>query len=206
MMDNKKINFFMRNMRFVILAVIIFITIIGCDGGLTPAKYRQWVENEKNGLLQKQSKNGYKFLLQYEPLEYIVVRESQSSSVSQDVLNKRTGALNGFVYFALKILNDKNQNAFNNDSVINKNYYLFDMQKDFKLINNKNDTLLCAFYQYENHGGVNPDEILLGFDRTNKIINEGFTLLYDANILGLGKMTFKFNKEVLQRIPKLKTI
>lgn len=193
----------MRKIISIILILIFICNYYSCsDGSLRAEQYQQWVENEKNKLIQKQLINDYQIILQYEPLEYIVVKESQGKNVSKELLKKRTSELTGFTYFDLKILNSKNQNAFNNEAKTNKNYHLFDMQKDFCLIINNNDTVGCCFYLYESHGGVSPDEILLGFENSNI---DGFTLMYNADILGIGKIKFNYNKEILQRIPKLKT-
>ncbi len=194
----------MKQICFFVIICLFCAQLFSCgQRSLSSKEYLEWVENEKNGLLQKNIVNGFQFYLQYEPLEYIVVKESQKNEISKEYLEKRKKELEGYTYFTLTILNNNNQSPFKTDSADIAGYHEMSMQQDFSFVCSSMDTLPCTFYLFENHGGISPDKILLGFENNSNLITNGFTLIYNAKILKLGSIRFSYSKEDLQQIPEL---
>lgn len=190
----------------MIAALCLSAALTGCDSGsLGPRKFKSWIEDEKNGLKRSVEQNGYRFMLQYKPVEYVVVMEEQKDRITKAVLNQRKEELGGMVYFNLSILNPEGKSAFAENTVPgDPDYHQFNIQQDFYLVS-ANDTLPCLMYHYENHGGISPDVMLLGFENREKLSESGFSFIYADRVLNCGIVKTDYDKNTILNIPKLKT-
>ena len=150
--------------KLIILTSLFFSW--GCgEKELSPIEFVQWVENPKNRLLVEEQIENYRFKLQYQPAEYLVVNELREEELKKEVLEKSMKNKEGLQYYTLK-MSMNNSAVFSGkliqDSVLNHlNYH---MKDDFYLMEGE-DTLSCKLFHYENTNGLTPyDAFVLGFE------------------------------------------
>jgi hypothetical protein len=195
--------------RLYILSCLCFIflgLLAGCNrNSLSPVKLKAWVEDQKNGLKQTAIKANYTFTLQYTPPDYMVVMDKKTKDILQSDYEEALLKFKGLVNFNLTILDKNSPLSFEGDAGISgAEYHNFGIQQDFKLVTG-NDTLPCAMYQYESHGGISPDKMLVAFENKDDKYLKGFSFLYNDKILKTGPVVFNYRPETLISIPKLKT-
>ena len=82
-------------------------------------------------------------------------------------------------------------------------YYTSHVQRDLKLVVGS-DTLDCSLSHFERTYGVAPyNTLVLAFDGGQES-EEGFSLIYDDRVLGLGRTKFTIDQKDLDRLPTLK--
>jgi len=206
MINLKRKSISVFSVPLVIVWVIFLILVIACDeGGLSPIEYKKWVEDENNGLKQELVVDSIIFLLQYTPVDYLVVNEKKSEEITATELHTMREKRKALVCFKLTILNPDRTGYFSQASEKSFGaYHLFSIENDFKLTCNA-DTIDCLMYQYENHGGISPDCMLIGFSNKNIDINNGFDVVYVDKIMHIGNVVFSYNKETIKSIPNLIT-
>lgn len=199
------------NIKIVWLVSAIFFYSCNSVKKVDPIEYIKWVEDENNGLKRTKEIGDYVFELQYQPIDYMALREvndiNNVNRAEMDSIKKQLEALD---YYKLKIkssgdaANPLSTGLGSNDEYYYRlEYFANEVKTDLSLVNG-NDTFYCVLHHFEyNHNIVPYHTILIGFEniRTKEIENR--TFIYDDNIFGVGNIKFTFDKTDLKNIPEL---
>jgi hypothetical protein len=191
------------------------IFIPGCknNNSLPPTEYAKWIENEKNGLKIKKTIGEYEFILQYKPVEYVVVMEEKNERLEKKTLDNRIEKLNGLQYFNLRLkstdekINVMNVNVKDDMDYNNKlNYFTFAMQQDVHLVEG-NDTLNCSLFQFERNYELAPYvDFVMAFEKPKTKEGESDKqFVFDDKFLGIGAVKIVIDKNSVKNIPQLIT-
>jgi hypothetical protein len=181
--------------------------------GLPVNEYMNWVENKNNGLSVEKNIGEITFSALYKPYSYLAVMELKNDSLNEKKIKSKIKEYEGLQYFTFKIAANNQQQELlrvnigsEGDYYSRLEYFSFEMQHDFKLIEGK-DTLDCALYHYERVYGLAPyATLVLGFPFAKGEQQKPYqnkTISYTDKIFGAGKVNMTFKGENLNRIPAL---
>jgi hypothetical protein len=177
---------------------------------LTPLEYVVWVENPDNGLKVERSWDHYKLTLQYEPLEYVTLKDIGKLEVTAAEFNKKKKEFGNYQYYLLTIKDTLGNEELLKSDLNDKNeyysrveYFSFEMQKDL-LLAEGTDTLNCLLHHFERIYGIAPyATFILAFEKTKHSDESNKTLIYSDRALGIGIAKIKIREENLENIPEL---
>lgn len=93
---------------------------------------------------------------------------------------------------------------YDGDVYIRNEYFAYQAQKDFRLINGS-DTIGCKLYHFESARGVTPFiTMILGFPRGNIDSKKDITIQYDDTQFNVGKINLLIAAGSISNLPKLK--
>ncbi|MGE3823811.1 MAG: hypothetical protein AB7G44_06270 [Bacteroidia bacterium] len=199
------------NIKCVLLLSVVVFYSCSAVNKVSPVDYVKWVEDENNGLKRTKEIGDYIFELQYQPLEYMALREVKDiNNVTSAEMDSVKNQLSGLDYYKLKIksVNDASNPLSTGLGSNDKYYYRLEyfaneVKNDLSLVNG-NDTILCALHHFEyNHNIVPYHTILIGFENNAEQKIESRTFIYNDKILGTGAVKFIFDKNDLENIPGL---
>lgn len=175
--------------------------------------YVQWVQDPENGFRKEKKIDDMTFSVQYKPYEYIACMEEKKTEMEDSIVKQKVLELSDMDYFDLKIsLNEGNGELLkyklssSQQYTDRVNYFAFQMQKDIQLVDG-NDTIPCALYHFERTYDVAPSgTFLLGFSAAKKKIKGDRTLVVYDRTFNKGLLKFRFKKQELKNLPKLKTV
>lgn len=176
--------------------------------------YMRWVENKDNGLQVEKKIGEVTFSALYKPYEYLAIMETGKENLTSAKLKERIHAYEGLQYFTFKIEANNTQKELlktgihsEQDYYSRLEYFSFEMQKDFKLIEGT-DTLDCVLYHFERIYGLAPvATVVLGFPLTKGDLQESKinkTIGYTDRVFGAGNVYMTIRKENLDQIPQVK--
>lgn len=207
-----------------IVKIILPCLFIGCSGypALDREDYVKYVTNEDNGILATKEINGINYQLQYEPINLKVLKKVKNRAVTVDQYKLEVENFKGSQYFIFKIAlknfqgdllkyEVKDQSDYSN----RVNYFSFQMQHDFYLLEGE-DSLKCNLFHFERTYGVSPFcTFVLGFDSRDDIleiprsltykenIKNDKILIYNDQVFGVGTLKFKIKAIDINNIPEL---
>ena len=175
---------------------------------LPPVEYVRWVEDEKNGLKIKQQDAPYTYELQYQPVEYLAVRQTKSLQISSSVLKAEMQKRGDLEYFTFKMWNEISRGILSDKEleIENKSSYLLSgLQNDMMLLSGQ-DTLQCVMLHFESANNLIPyDQCVLAFEPAADD-KEDMIFLFRSDKYKPGWVRMTINRENIKKIPKLKTI
>lgn len=174
---------------------------------LSVKDYLAWVNNPENGLKVSKEIKDYKIELFYKPAEYIAINEQKTTEIDTALFYQRIKEIKDFQYYTLKIESLKGTEMMRTNISSEHEYsqrlqYFSDLvQYDLSLEEN-NDTLSCQLFHFERNYGVAPyNNIVLGFPKPTQ--ENAKTLVFNDQILGIGKIKLKIEKENIDNIPNI---
>ena len=196
-------------MRVIDFLTIILTTIqlFSCqsDKVLGASDLKKWIEDDKNGFVQKRTSNGFLFEAQLRPLSYEIANmKLNNQPVESDIKDE-------MYYFTIKINAEDGSDIahFNSNGdigIIQKNlhYLSFGMKNHIELLDD-GEKLPCVYYEFER-----------SFDLAKfKTINIGFepiasnnktkTLIIGGQYFNTPPVKIKFHESDLVKLPKLKS-
>lgn len=200
----------MKFTKYLFLLCFLLI-LLGCEEDvLSPKKYIAWIESRGNGMIVEKEINNYHFSTFFRPVDYQVVKELGQSTISKETLKEKRAEMADLQYFTFRI-----GLVNGNGDVLKENinepqeyqsrieYFSFAMQKDLRLVDGQ-DTLPCVIYHFERSYGVAPHcNFNLAFEKGGDIGNK--TLIFDDQLLGIGRVKLTIKEEDINSIPALKT-
>ena len=175
---------------------------------VTVSEYLNWVKNPENGLVVSKEFENYKISLFYKPVEFIAINEQKTTTIDTTVFFSRLKQLNEFQYYTLKIESLTGEDVLSTNisteqEYFDRLYYFTDVLEYDLMLEENNDTLSCQLCHFERNYGVAPyNNIDLGF--TSSEIQTDKTLVFNDQVLGLGKIKLKIAKKDIDNIPKIK--
>lgn len=178
---------------------------------LNPVNYINWVQDKENGLLVEKEVGNLKFSLQYEPYEYIALKQLNPEAVSNDTINEIVSSLTGLQYFIFEISSITGTEPPIRQSVLGDigsetKYFSFDMQNDL-ILTQESDTLYCKLFHLEPTYNIKPSNtFLLAFEKFNKPDKENSDLnfIFYDKVFDVGTIKIKISSESISNLPKLK--
>lgn len=199
----------MKYSGVVILLVILFSC--GKAEKLGFADYMSYVENEENGLSLVKEIADYKINVNYQPSEYLALKESigKQKQPSSEKYNSALPHYKDHYYFHMRIENKKQYNnpimeqsdGYDEYSYILQ-YMSFYAQNDLKLVVGK-DTFECVNYHFENNYKLLPfNDIQMAFRKPEIPTSDNLTLVWDDQVYGVGRIKIEFENENITSIPQ----
>lgn len=200
-------------MRTTVYTIIITLTIIaqGCSRQkATPEEYIAYINNAKNGLTQTREFGEYQITLQYRPLAFEVLNNTGAESITKETLDKQLTGNSGLEYYLLKIGSiEKKTDALANGLSSTGQYQerisqlVSGIERSIKLVIDQ-DTFPCVMHHYErNYQMADYHNILLVFEPQKPALGRDRTIVYDDEILGIGKIIYTIDKSDIKSIPEL---
>lgn len=202
--------------KYSLFLIIFLIILVSCNKKeLKPLKYVQWVDNEKNGLSIEKEYDELTFNIQYQPLEYVILRQSKNPNINKEQYDEIKSEVEGLLYFnfIIEMIEGQKSPLYHNitSPVEYQNrvsYLSFQVPNDLKLVIAK-DTLPCVLHHFERTYDIMPKiTLILGFEKpsdfTEDNLKRDMIFIYDDKIFGVGKTQIKIDNKKLRRIPKLK--
>lgn len=191
----------------------IAMVILSCKSNqklLKKDEMIRYINNSKNGLVQQHEINGINVRLCYQPFSLMVSREIEAARNKEEAFIKEVEKrYKDNYYFMLQVSKDNKEvirqlGSFERYSDMLQ-VFSFKMNQYINLTTAKKDTVELADYLFEQSYGLsNSSNILLSFEK-NKIKNLEKDL--EINLgecgLGVGNLKFRFEKEDLDKVPKL---
>lgn len=191
-----------------IVCLVTLAIFAGCKQSLKSNEYILYVRNIENGLCKNIVLDGWKYVIQYRPYDYILLQEHNNIKEN----GKRRQELAGTVSFIIKVKRDDNSvsplryNLKSREEYDQRlDYFLNHAGKELKLLYG-NDTLYPTAYEFENNYNLTTEEtMLVGFTLPGKeqAPSKDMQLSFNDEVFKNGIIKAKFRKEDLNNIPNL---
>lgn len=174
---------------------------------LSVKDYLAWVNNPENGLKVSKEIKDYKIELFYKPAEYVAINEQKTTEIDTALFYQRIREIKDFQYYTLKIESLKGTEMMRTNIASEHEYsqrlqYFSDLVQYDLVLEENNDTLTCQLFHFERNYGVAPyNNIVLGFPKPTQ--ENAKTLVFNDQILGIGKIKLKIEKENIDNIPNI---
>lgn len=201
----------------ILLSCIMLFVIsvfFSCKKSLDPKSYIHWVKDEVNGLHLQKKIAPLKVDLLYTPIDYQIINNLKLETIPNTLYKEELKRLGNFQYYHLKlsILESNGKIDVGNYQVTTMTeqqkrlgYLSFGMQKDIYLVE-KEDTLPCIVYHYEQGYDIKPERsFLLAFEGREAYKNETKTFVLNSSVFGTGPIKIQIEASNLSNIPYLKT-
>lgn len=190
------------------------------DAPLNKKDYVKYITNEDNGLVHTKEINEIEFQIQYEPINYKVLKKVKNRAFTQNQYKQDVERFKGSQYFIFKIALKNKQGellkyqASSQEEYSNRvQYFSYSMQNDFYLLEGE-DSLKCNLFHFERTYGVSPfSTFVLGFDSKNELIEKATSyqenvrndkvIVYDDKVFGIGPIKYKIRATDINNIPEL---
>jgi hypothetical protein len=181
------------------------------DVSLDAGSYVSWFRSQEHGFKKRKTLNDLTYFLQYKSPEYIALIESHGEGIKKDSVEKRSKELQGLIYFDFSISLKGGQDELLKYQINSPadyqervKYMSFDMQKDIKLVQDK-DTISCGLYHFERIYDIGPySNYLLAFDSKGIDLNKELTFVFNDKVFHNGLVKFTFSGGKLIYLPKLR--
>jgi hypothetical protein len=174
--------------------------------------YIQYIENEKNGLLQKKNSGNYVFYLQYKPTLYMVLMDNENLPVDRFRFLSEEKAYGRLQYYTLRVKanddiegNDPFMHSLKSEKQYDSLLYYFetDMKRDIRLIVG-NDTSFATSIEYgEKSGSDECKSFVISFPASPDV-HTNRTFVFHDRLLKTGMIRFTIKSASLSNIPVLK--
>lgn len=180
---------------------------------VSKSEYKKIIEEELEDLKEEKSIGDYRFSFEYRPIEQIILKESDETTINQTFFDEEKRKLEDLQYYTMRILPDNNTEDVLKTGLENRsgfderlNYFSFNMQHDIYLVD-KGDTLPCILFHFERTFGVTGDcSFSLAFknkiNEQTKNISGSRTLVYKDKVLGCGIVKLSIKEKNIRKIPK----
>lgn len=199
-----------------VINTIVLVLVIGsferCTRSVSGPEYVQFIQDTRNGLHKTVSVNGWDFMFQYKPVDYVVLSEMRETTAA-DYYSDRRKALHGTVWFNISFKRSDNSKSPLRYNLPDKetyekrvDHFLNDAIHDVRLVYGGSDTLFPSAYIFENNYNLAPQEtMVVGFKLPNGIESpsEQMQISYYDRIFKNGIIKATFSKQQINSIPKL---
>ncbi len=203
-----------NRMKSIIIPVLIIVLLSSCrtthfagKEKLSPVDYVQWVETKENGLKVYLQDEPYMYELQYQPVEYLAVKQSGSLHITTATLKDGVQSREGLIYFTFKMWNKQGKGILSDKAleIENKSSYLLSgLQNDMVLLAGT-DSLHCEILLFESANNLIPyDQCVLAFEKP-KTEKEDLVFLFRTDKYREGWVRMTVKREDIKKMPKLKT-
>jgi hypothetical protein len=198
----------MKNRIKYLLLILAAIYFVACrHESLSPHEYVKWVRASDNGLNVQKKIDGFEFILQYKPSEYIVLNQHKSDTVSKERIEKELADYSGLQYYTFSVSSENEKDLLKADITIENEYYsrleyfTSYAQDDISLVEN-GDTLACVLYHFERNYALSPKvDLVLGFEKTKSFSTSDKQFIFHDRILGIGPIQLTIEVSSINHLP-----
>ena len=191
--------------------LILLLLQCSCRQQLKPSAYIKYVKDSSNGLVKTTTIDGWEYVMQYKPADYIIYLEARGVYTDSFVTNEQN-RLKGTVWFDINIrrtdgsITPLRYGVSSLDEYDTRlDYYLNHAQQDIALAYG-NDTLKPMSYLFENNYNLTPQQtMVVGFalPDSQTSIKAPMQLSYRDRIFKNGIIKATYRLKDLQHIPHL---
>lgn len=198
----------------IILMTAVTLVLLSCGKEkLRPVKYAEYVENPENGLKATHTANGFEYTVQYEPIDYKILKAYRGKELNESLLQQERESYDSLQYFILKIRSADNKDVMkqgleNEAAYYGRLQYLSSLvQHDLYVIEN-NDSLHCVLSHFERDYSLSPQITLVlafegrtapGHDSSDKIF------VFDDRTFANAQVKLAMEGDDIKNIPALIT-
>ena len=200
----------MKQLTNIVLLLLFAVLATACGKEeMQPSDLIHWVENEENGLVQRQEFEHYFFEAKYKPLDYVISIEGRTDDLLEDDYARLKSELEGLQYVDINIGPLSHQgNALSAEIETEEeyferlDYFVTYANQDIFMVQGQ-DTLMPKLYHFERNYGLAPkNTLLLGFDQGEQ--NKDRYVYIDDQVLDVGRVKFLFENKDILSTPTLK--
>lgn len=191
---------------FVYLSLCI--SLYSCSGSLKPNDYVQYVRDPINGLVVNKVVNGLNLELQYEPDDYLALKELRGAILKEENFRKVKERFQDYIYFKTEIYSADGELFKGSDSISTQE---FDSQlkfhfNEYAFLIDRKDTLKCLMSQYDNTGEVGDRySFQMIFEKKELLSDSIIFLFHDVlNKTGLQEFKVSISTKAIKSVPDLK--
>lgn len=207
----------MKNMQGIRTYTILFVLtllLFSCSriSELGRRDYMQWMNDSEKKAMGDKELQGYRFELEYKPAEWLALNEQKNNkNLNKLEFQERLEGLKEMEHYTMKMFDNSNHgilgNAKNPDMAYYQRleYFTSYAQNDLSLVAGS-DTLACKFYHFERYYDLAPySTIVMAFEKPSDMNLDGDRqLIYDDQVLGLGRVKMNLAADKINELPKLK--
>lgn len=201
----------MKPIYFITIILLAGLALPGCSRSkATPEEYVAYVNGKENGLTQTKEVSPYVISVQYRPLPFEFISNTDPDMLNAQGLEKALSDNKGLEYYLMKIgSTDKKTDALAN-GIDDTRYYqerisqlISGIETRMKLVAGT-DTFPCVMHHYErNYQMADFHNVLLVFETGNIENNSDKTIIYNDDMLGIGRLSFTFSRSDIEHVPQL---
>lgn len=189
--------------------LLLLCELPSCKKKLEANAYGAFVSSSENGLKKTVSIDGWEYVIQYKPYDYILLMEH----ISGQDRKKRLQQLSGTAWFNISIkrkdgsVSPMRYNLSSKDEYDKRlNYFLNGAAKDIGMVYGNKDTLMPLSYAFENNYNLTPQEtMVVAFALPKGEISPAkeMKISIDDNVFGNGIIKAVITTDALQNTPEL---
>ncbi len=193
------------------VSVIAMLAASSCKQNLPAGQYVKYVVSKDNGMRKEVDLDGWNYVIQYRPYDYIVLVENSASKGHIDIA-KRKDELRGTAWFNISFRRTDGSVSplrYNISSIeeynTRLNYFLNEAKENISLTYGK-IVLKPISYLFENNYNLTPQEtIVVGFalPKGEAQPSKEMQLAYTDAVFKNGIIKAKYSPEQLNNIPNL---
>lgn len=185
---------------------------------LSESEYKEWNAEEatRHSFKKEKTIGEVSYSAEYVPQDKMALREFRTKNITEMEWQEALSHYEGLEYFTFKITHHNSNNEILKKDIASQAEYnnrilycSFDMQKDLKIVTDKNDTVKCTLFHFERHYDATPFcTFQIAFEKdklyqNNKIVKE-WTLIFNDNLFNNGLIKLNFLVDNLKNTPKIK--
>lgn len=194
-----------NKLSILYLGVSLLVFISCAKEKLEATDYIKYVESESNGLRVVKKIGDVNYALQYKPMNYVLVKESNSNTSDKGIADT-----DGMQYYTLSYsLSNSNADILKSNIGSTGEYYervnylSYGLQNDVYLLEGS-DTLKCRLFNFVRSYGLSPRaDFIMAFDESKKHSANDKLVVVEDKVYGGGIIKFKITKSDIANIPEL---
>ncbi len=191
------------------LIYVFSILILGsCTTRLETKEYVEYVRNPKNGLVIRNSFGDMVVEIQYEPSDYLALKELRGIKLNDAEFAKVKERFQDYIYFKTEIYSNRGMLFGSIDSLTKESY---DSQlkfhfNDYAYLVNCSDTLKCLMSQYDNTGGVGDRYSFEMIFEKKELLSDSLKFHFQDKLMrtGIEDFNFSISTDAIKNIPDFK--
>lgn len=177
---------------------------------LSPSAFVQWVHKQENKLVQTHHAGDLHFIATYLPTDYMACNHLQAESIDSKTMQEARSGFADMEFYRFRIQVDGAQTPahYQVPSLADYQqriaYFAYDMQNQLYLQNADGLRVSCDYYVFERSYNMAPyHTFLIGFSKTPGTESDTWQLVLEDQLYGQGRLTFAWDRNDIQAIPKV---
>ncbi|MDR1680053.1 MAG: hypothetical protein LBR81_09820 [Prevotellaceae bacterium] len=197
----------------VITSVLLIALFASCrtigvlrQEALQPIDYVRWIENKDNGLKIDMEDSPYLYELQYQPVAYLAIRQTNNPQITPAALKQAIDNRGDYLYFSLKMQKQGERGILSDMDInsVNKNSYLLSGIQNDMFVLSGGDSLQCVMSHFESANSLIPyDRCVLAFEKP-KDEKDDLVFLFRTDVYRRAWLRIPIKRENINKIPQLK--
>jgi hypothetical protein len=195
---------------FFLPAASLLLFTESCNPPMSkPAQYIHWVEQEKNGLLQRQETPAFRYTFLLKPKPYLILKSQPAAWKDQSTFSLAEKTLDDLNYASIWLESPDGADLLKKDRPSPEElerriqYCSFGLQHDLSLVEGP-DTLSCLFAHWERMGSIaSRQHFILAFEKSRRHSDDDKVFVFKNRMLEAETVRFPIQKNTIDQIPAL---